>query len=390
MTELLTRPQGAGARQRSMVLAALTAAVWAAAVGMIAITVVVLVAWTAERRSGAGAAAALRIAGDAWLLANGSALRVSGASFALVPLGLTALPAYLLVRAGATLARTFDVPCLRDALRLTVALAGAYGVIAVVTAGAAATGQVQAHPLRAFLSAAGLAAVCAGLGVIREAGLWPQLWERFPAWSRAALSGGAVAAAVVLAAGALLAGCALALSAGEAGQVLRGIGVGTVGALGVLLLSLAYLPNALVFAAAFVTGAGFAVGSGTAVGPFGVRLGPVPALPLLAALPGGPLHQWLAVLIAVPVIGGALAGAMVGRQHAAAPLRWLLASAAATGPAAGMLLGLLCLLTAGPAGSGRLSAVGPSAWRVMVVLAVEVAPAAVAAAWWTARSDVEG
>lgn len=370
-----------------MVLAALTAAVWAAAVGLIAITVVVLVVWTAERRSGASAGAALRIAADLWLLANGSRLRVAGSPFALVPLGLTALPAYLLMRAGTTLARTFDLPALGDALRLTIALAGAYGVLAVLTAGAAATRQVQVVPLRAFLSAAGLAAVCGGLGVVRGAGLWSQLWTWLPASVRTALHGGAVAAAVVLAAGALLAGCALALSAGEAGQVLNGLGVGTVGALGLLLLSLAYLPNAVVFAAAFVTGTGFAVGAGTAVSPFTLRLGPVPALPLLAALPGGPVSSWLGLLIAVPVIGGVLAGAVTARRHRAAPLRWVLLTAAATGPAAGAFLGLLCLLSAGPAGAGRLATVGASAWQVAVVVAVEVAPAAIGAAFVTARRN---
>lgn len=388
VTDLLNRADGSGtgARQQdSMVLAAVTSAVWAAGVGLIAVTVVVLVAWTAERRSGADAGAVLRIAADTWLLANGSQLRVGGSPFALVPLGLTALPAYLLVRAGTSMARTVGVASPRGVLGPTAALAGAYGVLAVVAAGAAATPQVQAPPLRAFLAAAGLAVVCGGVGVIRGAGLGQQVWTQLPAPVRAAVRGGALAAGVVLAAGAVLAGVALALSAEEAGWVLSGLGVGSVGALALALLSIAYLPNAVVFAAAFVAGPGFAVGAGTTVSPFGVRLGPVPALPLLAALPGGPVSDRMVLLIAVPIIGGGLAGAAVGRQHRAQPLRWLLTTAAATGPAAGLLLGLLCVLSAGSAGSGRLAAVGPSAWRVAVVLTIEVAPAAAAAAWWTTR-----
>lgn len=372
-------------RPASVVLAALYAALWAAGVGLIAITVVVLLAWTAERRSGADAGAALRIAADIWLLANGSPLRISGSPFALVPLGLTVLPAYLLVRAGTSMARIGGVSSPSAVLRPTVALAAAYGVLAVVAAGAAGTPQVQVAPLRAFGAAAVLAAACGGIGVVRGAGLWPLTWALLPESVRAAVRGGTVAVAVVLAGGAVLAGCALAISAGEAGRVLSGLGVGTVGAVALLLLSLAYVPTAIVCAAAFVTGTGFAVGAGTAVSPFDVRLGPVPTLPLLAALPGGPVSSWLAVLIAVPLIGGVLAGTLIGRQHAGAPLRWLLPTAGATGPAAGVLLGLLCLLSAGAAGSGRLATVGPSAWRVAAVLAIEVAPVAAAAAWWAAR-----
>lgn len=374
-------------RPGSMVLAAVYAAIWAAGVGLIAITVVVLVAWTAERRSGADAGAALRIAADVWLLADGAALRISGSPFALVPLGLAALPAYLLVRAGTSLARTVGVTSPGGVLRPAGALAAAYGVLAVVAAGATATPQVQVHPLRAFVAAAGLAVMCGGVGIVRGAGLWPQLWDQLPAPVRVALHGGALAVAVVLAGGAVVAGGALALSAGETSRVLSGLGVGAIGTLALLLLSVAYLPNAVVYAAAFVTGSGFAAGAGTVVSPFEVRLGPVPALPLLAALPGGPLSSWFAVLIAVPMVAGALAGTLIGRQHRAAPLRWLLSTAAATGPVAGVLLGVACLLSAGAAGSGRLAVVGPSAWRVAVVLALEVAPAAVAAAWWAARRD---
>lgn len=374
-------------RPGSMVLAAVYAAIWAAGVGLIAVTAVVLVAWTAERRSGADAGQALRIAADVWLLADGAALRISGSSFALVPLGLTVLPAYLLVRAGTSLARTVGVTSARGVVGPAGALAAAYGVLAVVVAGAAATSQVQVHPLRAFVAAAGLAVFCGGAGVVRGAGLWLQLWARLPARVQVALRGGGVAASVVLAGGAVVAGGALALSAGEALLILNGLGVGTVGALALLLLSLAYVPNAIVYAAAFVTGSGFAVGAGTAVSPFDVRLGPVPALPLLAALPGGSLSSWFAALIAVPLVAGALAGTLIGRQHRAAPLRWLLPTAAATGPVAGVMLGLLCLLAAGAAGSGRLATVGPSAWRMAAVLALEVAPVAVVAAWWAVRRD---
>lgn len=371
----------------SVVLSALYAAIWAAGVGLIAITVVVLLAWTAERRSGADAASALRIASDVWLLANGAPLKVGGSPFALVPLGLTVLPAYLLIRAGTSLARAAGVSSLSGAARPAVALAAAYGVLAVVVAGAAAIPQVEVAPLRAFVAAAGLAAICGGIGVVRGAGLWAELWACLPRSVRAAMHGGAVAMLVVLAGGAMVAGAALALSAGEAGRVLSGLGVGTVGAIALVLLSLAYVPTAIVYAAAFVTGTGFAVGAGTTVSPFDVRLGPVPALPLLAALPAGPVDSWLVAVFAVPVVGGALAGALLGRQHPGVPLRWLLPTAAATGPAAGVLLSLLCLLSAGAAGSGRLATVGPSAWRVALVLAIEVAPAAVLTAWWAARRD---
>ncbi len=388
MTDLLSpaEPKAAspGGRQVSLVIAGVTAAVWAVAVGLIAITAVALIAWSTDGRSTSPAAAVLRMAAEVWLLANGTPLRVGGSPFALVPLGLTALPAYLLARAGASLARTVGVADVRGVGRATVALAGSYAVIAVVVTGPAGAAHAGATPLWAFLAAGVIATVCGGLGVLQGAGLWPSVWRALPEWARLAVHGGVLAVLIVLAGAALLAGGALAIHGAEAGTVLRASGPGVVGALVLLVISLAYLPNAVVWSAALVTGPGFAVGTGTAVSAFGVRLGPVPALPLLAALPGT-APRWLPAVLLLPAAGGLLAGALVGRRQHGAPLRRVLGTGLATGCAAGLVMGLLCLAAGGQAGAGRLATVGPSAWRVSLMFAAEVALPAMAAAWWTAR-----
>ncbi|MDQ6875218.1 MAG: DUF6350 family protein, partial [Actinomycetota bacterium] len=230
-----------------------------------------------------------------------------------------------------------------------------------------------------------LAALCAGAGVLRESGCWTDLWRRLPEPARAAVHGGIIAVAGSLAGAVLLAGGSLAASAGEAGRVLAGLRVGVVGAVVLTLLSLAYLPNAGIYALAFVAGPGFSVGSGTTVSATGVRLLPLPALPLLAALPTGPVGPWLVALMLVPVAGGVLAGVVVGRRQAGAATRTRILAGAGSGVAAGVLAGLLCVAAAGPAGAGRLAEIGPSAWRVAVALALEIGLPAMATAWWTGR-----
>lgn len=388
MTDLLSSVEPAEAapedRPASLPRAVVIAAVSAAGLGLIVITVIVLLAWSGDSRSTASASTALRMAADGWLLAHGAPLKAAGATYGLVPLGLTAVPAYLLSRAGASLARSAKLADLRGATAATAALALAYAFLAVVVTGSAATAQVAVEPLRAGLAAGLLAAVCGGGGVLRGAGLWRSAWLLVPAPVRDAAQGGAIAVAVVLAGGALVAGGALAVSAGEVGRVFDALGTGLAGGIFLLLVSLAYLPNATVFSAAFVVGPGFAVGTGTLVSVFGVRLHPVPALPMLAALPGGPVDRWLTTLLVLPVAGGLLAGALVARHQDGGPRRQLLACAAATGPAAGLILAVFCLVSAGSAGGGRLAVVGPSAWRVALTLALEVAVPAVAGAWWTA------
>ncbi|MGC5276343.1 DUF6350 family protein, partial [Escherichia coli] len=63
----------------------------------------------------------------------------------------------------------------------------------------------------------------------------------------------------------------------------------------------------------YTTGAGFALGTGTTVAPQAVELGPVPALPVLGALPSGAGEAFLAVL-AVPLLAGIIAGWWLMRE----------------------------------------------------------------------------
>ena len=93
------------------------------------------------------------------------------------------------------------------------------------------------------------------------------------------------------------------------------------------LVGIAFVPNAVLLAGAYLLGPGFMVGTGTLVSPTAVVLGPVPAFPLLAALPGdGPTPWWTTGLLAVPVLLAAVAArlavrrARVDRYDAAAAL----------------------------------------------------------------------
>ncbi len=133
------------------------------------------------------------------------------------------------------------------------------------------------------------------------------------------------------------------------------------------------LPNGALWAVAYAAGPGFAVGAGTGISPFGATLGPVPAFPLLAALPGSgtPAPAVRAALL-LPVLAGVLAGWVVGRRLPAATgpgrlpalLTGRVARPAGYGLLAGGLVALvtaaLAVLAGGALGPGYLAAVGPS------------------------------
>lgn len=381
MTETLPRPplprprarspQARSPRRPDALRAGLPAAAWALAAGLVAVAVPVLVVWVSDSRTGAGAAAALRAVAQVWLVAHAAALDVPGGRLGLAPLGLLALPLALLWRAGRHAATAHTVGTLADAARLTAGVAGPYALGAALVGGAARTGGVQPVVLDTLLAPLVVAVVGAGAGVLRGAQLWPALLAQVPAGVRLLLPAAAGALAALLGAGALLAGGSLAVHGGRALELTRGVDAGLVGGFALLLLGVALLPNAVVWGACWLAGPGFAVGSGTSVSPLSASLGPVPALPLFAALPGGALPLWAGLLVfVVPLSAGAVAGRLLERRGGS------LLDAALAGPGAGVLLALLAWLSGGPLGGGRLAAVGPSPWQVGLALAVAVSAGA--------------
>ena len=141
------------------------------------------------------------------------------------------------------------------------------------------------------------------------------------------------------------------------------------------MLCLLYVPTAAFWGTAYVVGPGFAVGAGTTVSPFGVDLGGVPAVPLLAALPQEPGPGWAPLVLLVPVAAGVLAGVLAHRSGAVAAEGWrpLAEVSAVAGGLVAAAVAVLALLASGPGGPGRLAETGPDWWAVAPVAGLEVA-----------------
>ncbi|MDQ4040008.1 MAG: DUF6350 family protein, partial [Actinomycetota bacterium] len=189
-------------------------------------------------------------------------------------------------------------------------------------------------------------------------------------------------AAVLLAAG--LGTVALAIAVDRAGfaELTEGVAPGWSAGIGLFVVSLMMLPNAALYAVAVLVGPGFAIGSGTTVSAFGVSLGVVPGLPLVAALPDRPAVPLAALLgLGVPVLAGLLIGAVVARrlEDETRPL-----AAASWGAAAALTLAIALAaaqwLARGSLGSGDLATVGASPSATLAAAAVLlVLPAALSA-----------
>jgi Family of unknown function (DUF6350) len=243
-----------------------------------------------------------------------------------------------------------------------------------------------------------LIALCAGgLGGARALAPWSSLVRLLPPRPRSIVLGTAGTLAVLAAVGAILAGASLAAHLSEFSALNGALGAGPVGSVLLLLVQLAYVPNAVGWAVCFMLGPGFAFGAGTVIAPTGAALGPLPAFPLLAALPSGAhgsVPGWASVaVLAVPYLAGAFGGVLLVRVAPSPAAEIAPLWGFACGVATGFVVGILAAFSGGPLGSGRLAMVGPSAWQAGLVATLETGVAAAVAAgianWLLLRREPE-
>ncbi len=349
-------------RPMGLVPAAVTAACTAAALGLLAAQTVVLLAWASDGRSAVDAVPVAKAGVLAWLLAHGASVSLPDGSLSVAPLGLTALLGVLLIRAGASVVRRTRPTGPVAALAAGAAVGVPYALLAALVTGPATLGGVRPAPLSTLFAALALGSVSGAIGGAREVGS-ARVLALLPDTARAVVAAAGVALLALVVTGAFATAGSLLAHGGRAGDLAGDLDVGLVGGLMLVVVGLVFVPSAVVWGAAYALGTGFAIGAGTSVAPTGVRLGPVPAFPLLAALPGeGSAPVVSLLLLAGPIVAGVLAGLVVVRRLAHRSPASLALQALAAGLAAGIATVVACVLVSGGVGPGRLAVAGPSPW----------------------------
>jgi hypothetical protein len=269
-------------------------------------------------------------------------------------------------------------------------MAGLYGVVALVTAVLAATATAESSLLRAFAGGFAVALVGGGSGILAGSGDAVDWRSRVPETVRAVLKGAFAAVLLLVAAASLLLGVALLLDFGSAANVLSRLHAEGSGGLLYTVLVAAVAPNAVLLSGSYLLGPGFAVGTGTLVSPSAVLLGPVPAFPLLAALPAeGTPPPWTDALVAVPVLAGAAAAVLVVRRFPVPELGTGAVRGLGSGVVGGVLTTVLVGLAGGAVGPGRMAHIGadlgPTFVAATVAMGVGGLVGGVAATWWARR-----
>jgi hypothetical protein len=380
MTELLTRPPAAATSTAtestgsgSVWWRGCLAALWAVAVGIAILIVVVLVVWATDARSGAGAGGAIRFALQLWLVAHKVPLHVSGATVAVAPLGLTLALAFVVARAAAVLARGHDVDDVSGILTVGTAVGVPYAVLAAFVAAAATAAPVRPSPVAALGAGLVVGWLAATWGAARGTIGVTALVRSLPGGAGRPITAGAIVVGILFAGGLLLDIASLAVHARTAAELADSLSGGFVATVALLVADALLVPNAAITTIGYLTGPGFAVGTGTSVSLAGSHLGAVPALPLLGALPHGaaPIVVRLFAIVLLLAAGAVASWWVIRDGELSASV--ILGRVFGTAAAAGVITAVLVAIAGGPAGPGRMAAVGASAWQVGLVLAGETA-----------------
>jgi Family of unknown function (DUF6350) len=308
---------------------------------------------------------AVRVGASLWLAGHGVPLNVGGVEVTLVPLGVTALALFTCYAS----ARRSGVPTV-SALAAGV---GAYVAIAAglaVLVGSDAVGTARAVAGGALVAAVGLGT---GLAARSDASsirkLTRPVWTRVPHAVRVGATGGVLAVAALVAVAAVVSALWVVAGLATIGDIVEGLGLDPIGGAVLAFGELAFAPDLVVWALAWLAGPGFAVGAGTHFAPHEVVIGPMPSVPLLGALPGTTLPgTWSFATPLLLVVLGAAVGWYVHRRLSSRTWWQPVAACATVAGLAAVLVAVLVLLASWGIGPGRMAHVGASA--VLVGLAV--------------------
>lgn len=337
---------------------------YAAVVGLL--TLVVAVATKAD----ISALSVLSAAMPSWLAAYQTPLSLDGHALGVLPLLPSLLMMVLVSRSVTKAAERLEVESARDVVPVIVTVMASHAVLGVVFAEVTGTARIATG----LLVPAGVAGVAAVIGLTRR-GYFEDVLDRCDELVRHGLRAGLLGLATMVGLGAAVFLFGLATSFPAATALFApGFGDG----LGMFLMSAAYLPNAVVGGISFLAGPGVTIGELT-VAPLHFTGGPLPGVPLLAALPetGG---AWWPIFFLLPLATGALVGWIL-RDCSEDPIARLRAAGTSA-----VVVALGCVLLGVGAG-GRLAGgvfdpltVHP--WSMGLAMLLWIALPAATVTWW--------
>lgn len=345
--------------------AAVGGGVLAGLIGWVLCALIAVLGWLGANASTLGHA--LDAGSQLWFLSHGAGARLGPLSWTLTPLGLTAGFIVLVSWVAAFAARQAHAQTGLAPGRLTrtvtgFVMAGYTGALLVACVLLGEPAQLG----RALLGGLVVSAVGGWWGASRASRY--RLGSGWPRWARAVPGAVLAAQATIVGLGAVVVAAALIGNADKVTRLTTSLHLGVLGGLVMLALQLAYLPNLVLWAAAYLIGSGFSLGDGSLVSPVVTKLGLLPAVPVTAAVPaahiGDTASLWWLIGGALP---GVVAAIIVVRARPLARFDETSLVGGLAGVGSGLVFALIAATSRGRLGAGRLAGLGPRPTELTVL-----------------------
>jgi hypothetical protein len=298
-----------------------------------------------------------------WLLAHGAEISFGQLYLVILPLGFTALCLWSL-----------KLCARRSAIRFSAMAGGAIAYALIAAFLARIIGANPAVTSRVTFGASLVGSAGFGWQNLRFLPRYQRFTDQLPVTVYLGLRASRVALLSTFALAAALAAFWALLGLDTTRAVAETLQPGLIGSVVVGVGQLFLLPNWLAWVSGWLVGPGFSLGTGSHYAPASWQGGPLPALPIVSALPptswSGPYWQWVPVTV---LLIGVLTGLYIWRAFGqfATWRNWL--------PVAGSTVGACVLamlvtqwLAGGALGSGRLASIGTTGWLVALIFGAEI------------------
>ncbi|MGL5827216.1 MAG: cell division protein PerM [Nocardioides sp.] len=319
----------------------------------------------------------LRIGALCWLIGHGSGVHVRGVAITVVPWGLTAVCGWVTWRMGYRVGDSVSGhgPDAQGVLRgerdRTVPIA-AGSFVATYLAVTALVGTLVADSTtspampRALVGAAVLALIAGAPGIAVGSGRAAIWAARCPELIRIVLGGCRRIIIAYLLVSSLVLIAAVAVDLSTAATIVSRLRADNGDTTLFVLATTLIVPNAVAFSGSYLLGPGFAIGTATVVSPSLVVVGPLPLLPLMAALPDTDQGGWVARgMILIPVLVATWAVLKSRRRYPTQSWFDGIVRGGASGVLAGLVFAAIAGLSGGAIGPGRMREVSPLVFDVL-------------------------
>ncbi|MCE7005970.1 DUF6350 family protein [Kibdelosporangium philippinense] len=339
-------------------------------VGYVGVVVTLALVISVATKADVSTLAVLSAAMPGWLAAYQVPLTLDGHDLGALPLLPTLLIMMLIGRAVTNAADRLGIEYARDTLPIIATVTTTHAIAGVVLTEVTSLSSIAAG----LLVPAGIAALSAVISLARQ-GYLDDLFDRIDELAVHGLWAGLIGLGAMIGVGTGVFLLGLGMSFTTAADLFApGIG----DSVGMLLLSVAYLPNAIVGGMSFAAGPGVTIGQLTAT-PLHFAGGPLPGVPVLAAVPesGAP---WWPLFFLLPLGVGAFVGWFL-RDVSEDPIARLRAVGAAAVVVAGGCL-LLAIGAGGRLAEGIFDPLSMHPWSLGLAMLLWIALPAATVAWW--------